>query len=53
MLAEIGGRGIRREIIDAAAALSPHERDALRRALDPDPHARITSARALAAAWSL
>jgi eukaryotic-like serine/threonine-protein kinase len=49
MLAEIGARGLRTELIEEAPALRRHERDALRAALDPDPARRPPSARALLA----
>ncbi|UQA63423.1 protein kinase domain-containing protein [Polyangium aurulentum] len=51
MLAEIGARGLRRELVDGAPAFGPREREAVRRALDPDPAARLTSARALLRAF--
>jgi serine/threonine protein kinase len=47
MLAEIGARGLERELVDGASAFGPREREALRRALDPDPARRVTSARTL------
>ncbi len=50
MLLEIGERGVRRELVDRAVGLDDAARDALFRALAPDPAARATSARDLAAA---
>jgi serine/threonine-protein kinase len=50
MLLEIGERGVRRELIDRAVGLDDAARDALFRALAPDPAGRSTSARELAAA---
>lgn len=47
MLAEIGARGLRRELLDSASAFGPREREALHSALDPDPARRPSSARAL------
>ena len=50
MLLEIGEHGLAPEICDRAVGLSPAGRDALRRALVPDPAARTSIARALAGA---
>ncbi len=50
MLLEIGERGVRRELVARAAGLDDAARDALTRALAPDPAERLASARDLAAA---
>ncbi len=50
MLLEIGERGVRRDLLARAAGLDDGAREALRRALSPDPRSRLGSARELAAA---
>ncbi|MEZ4301675.1 MAG: protein kinase [Polyangiaceae bacterium] len=51
MLAEIGTRGLRRELLSGVSALRPRERDALFAALDPTPERRAMSAREIVAAF--
>jgi serine/threonine protein kinase len=51
MLVEIGEKGVRVDLLDAAHALNSNERAALRSALALDPAARPASARALLAAF--
>lgn len=51
MLVEIGERGIRIELLEQADAFTPAERAALRAALAVDPGARLSTARALYAAF--
>ena len=50
MLLEIGERGVRRDLLGRAVGLDDGAREALRRALSPDPRSRLGSARELAAA---
>ncbi len=52
MLLEIGEKGLPQDLCERAAALSPAARDALRRALAPDPRARLGGARELRRALS-
>ena len=51
MLLEIGESGVRRSLLALAVGLDATARDALSRALSPDPADRTTSARDLAAAF--
>jgi serine/threonine protein kinase len=52
MLLAIGEAGLPADLCDRAAGISPAGRDALRRAIAPDPAARLATARELAAALS-
>lgn len=45
LLAEVATRGVRRELVSSATALTPAERDILFAALDPDPSGRPRAAR--------